>query len=128
MKRVLCLGDLALALVLALLAHDALMASAASASPTPHEAPLQFETGPAHHTNTVGADNERLSSPPEHPKDCSTTGDAVPATGLARDAFGTPSRMVEDDLWLSSHSVSPHWDEPFWPPGARRAWFQVYRI
>ncbi len=125
-KRILSVGGLAL--VLALLAHDALMAVAASALLAPHKAPLQFETDPAHHADFVGADNASLSPVPEHPKNCGTAGDAVPTAGPGRDAVGTSSRILEDDPWLSSHSVSPHWDEPCWPPGARRAWFQVYRI
>ncbi len=122
----LCFGGLAL--VLTLIAHDALMASAILASPVPQDAPLQFEFVSAHHAGVVMADSADASPLPVHPEGCGARGDAVPATSSDRHLVGDLASPLDGDLCLTPLAASQDWEEPFWPPSARRAWLQVYRI
>jgi hypothetical protein len=49
-----------------------------------------------------------------------SAGDAGPAASAAIASPDLVDRLLTD--------VQPVWREPTWPPGTRRAYFQVYRI
>ncbi len=124
LNRIRWLGGLVL--VLALLAHDALMASVAHATP---ESPRAFhDIAASLHTADDVSHMVDHEPAPAHPQDCSTTGGARPAAGLDWEPADVPVDSDAHERPISVHSAARHWVEPLWPPGVRRALLQVYRI
>jgi hypothetical protein len=108
-----------LILIFALLGHDALMASVSRAA--------------QHNPSATAARTSHASSVqhvPEHPEHCDTTREAIPNTGnsLGVDDAGCAPTAIHTDLSALTPALARSWSEPFWPPGMRRALFQVYRI
>lgn len=123
-RRIAWLGGLVL--VLALLGHDVLMAAAAhTASESP--AAIHELNAPNHAADGVAGMVHREPAP-KHQRDCGATGDAIPAAGPELDLAGIPADASGHDRQVSALSVARNWVEPLWPPGARRAVLQIYRI
>ena len=127
-QRIWWLGGLAL--LLALVGHDALMASApypASASRPANAAHAAVADNHAAGSEVDHPENPRL---PEHPSDCGTTGVAVSCLGNQQDLDGLapPPEVTTSVAKSEAFLPKPVWAEPFWPPGTRRALLQVYRI
>lgn len=121
---------LGLVLVVSFLGHDLLMAGEVLA-PRP-EADL------AHHVLGVQAfpgvpHAPQLHEPmPEHPENCHTAWLAVPRSDDAfamayQDVAAAPS-LAQDAATANRLVGVVLGKEPSWPPGRRRALFQVYRI
>jgi len=119
-----------LLLILALLGHDLLMANVAHATPVPSLATTTHQHGLADQPLTVDAASPHEDHQPDHPRDCSTTGAAVAGYGYQFDVIDLGVRAVAVDRALAAavEPSAPRWQEPFWPPGTRRALLQVYRI
>lgn len=117
-----------LLLTLVLLGHDGFMASAAHAEPTP--AAQAHAHAPAHQPATFVVASPDDSHQPEHPTACGVGGTAVPTAGHRLDlvALSEVGRVASVDLTLTTPPPIGYADEPFWPPGTRRALLQVYRI
>jgi hypothetical protein len=113
-------------LVLALLGHDSIMASAALTAPPPET----HVHAPAHQPATIVVATPDDDHQPGHPNACGVAGTAAPASAhrLDRTDVGETASIASVDL---NRTTSP-WiggaDDPFWPPGTRRALLQVYRI
>lgn len=122
---------LSLLLVVLFLGHDVFMATEAVATPSaiasavPHGSAVHAAAG-----DSLAPHSQHPES--EHPTDC-----GVGQTALPRSAHDLEQRVLGQavvDLPPSSHApaaVRTHgavWQEPHWPPGTRRALFQVYRI
>jgi hypothetical protein len=111
-------------LVLALLGHDTFMASAAHAEPAAHEHEH------AHQPAAAVVAIPDAGHQPGHPTACGVGGTAIPTSAHLIDLSGLAetAKVTSVDLNLTV----PLWiggaDEPFWPPGTRRALLQVYRI
>jgi hypothetical protein len=119
-----------LVLVLAFLAHDVIMASVAHAAPVVPATTAALEQGSPHvaaHGENHLADRHPA---PEHPRGCGTTATAVARSGGQPDAsdLGAPAILTADELAALASAGDHWWTEPHWPPGKRRALFQVYRV
>jgi hypothetical protein len=118
-------------LVALFLGHDAFMAAEARAMPR------LFMKG-MHHTSSVcsiSADpgaRETTAPASGHPENCRigqsaltrSDGATVGATSLASPISGSLDRGA----FAPGTTRSLIWEEPYWPPGTRRALWQVYRI
>ncbi|MBA3450945.1 MAG: hypothetical protein H0T18_07020 [Chloroflexia bacterium] len=127
-KRILWLGGLMV--VLALLLHDALMASSADTAPVVQTAISLHQHASVHQAIGIGGDHSGDDHAPAHPRDCGTTGTAVPSTGnqLDNSDLELPAIFTPGNLCASTHAAASCWSEPFWPPCTLQALFQVYRI
>jgi hypothetical protein len=119
-----------LLLVAAILGHGLLMAAETQAAlPAGHAAGEHEPAGPTSATGAVGAVPDDAPAP-HHPAGCEVTHAAAPRTG------GDPDLVASAAAPLPSTAPGPSlapplaggWVEPIWPPGVRRAFFQVYRI
>lgn len=127
-KRIWWLGGLVL--VLALLAHDVLMASVAHAAPVESAVAAVHGHDSAHQPSAMKSALSPHDRSPDHPSECGTTGSAVPTSGsqLSFSDAGILALVAEADLSALRPATARGWSEPFWPPGALRALLQVYRI
>ena len=122
---------LGLLLVVLLLGHDTLMAGETEAAP--HSAPeMAPHAAPAHEPPDVQASLSMVPLGSEHPEQCGVGG-----TALLRgsDELAHCAQAIPLDDWCFAGAASPLglramlvWVEPNWPPGTRRALWQVYRI
>ncbi len=122
---------LGLVLVASFLGHDLLMAAEAVAAPL-----LEGDTSRhGYGLHALSGDAPALQihgSPSEHPENCRI---GQPAVLRGGDAFErehqdlvAPSDLVGAIVVISVHDEAFLWEEPHWPPGTLRAFFQVYRI
>jgi hypothetical protein len=120
------MGSMALALVLALLAHDLLMASEAGA-----DAPSgshQHHAAGLSTTNALPSDSSHFSIAPLHPDGCSPAMPAVSSQKAIKSGPGVSDQVASGTNWVEPISLSLPAHPPTRPPAARRALFQVYRI
>lgn len=118
---------LGLLLVVSFLGHDLLMAASAAAEPT---AAHHSSTLPAH--GKSAAAQQRDGTPSNHPANCRIGQSAVPRSDDAL-GHGNPDLVAALGRVASIPAPGAHAgaflrEEPRWPPGTRRALFQVYRL
>ena len=120
-----------LALVIALLAHDALMAVAAHAEPA---IPVRFShhhVSPDRSSRTAGAGVDlavdHAPFAPGEVDDCGQTRPALP-TGDHPVVEGDAPAVSVAIAGIGQLRSAERWSEPTWPPGKRRALTQVYRV
>lgn len=122
---------LSLLLVVLFLGHDVLMAAEAVAAPSevasavPHGSAAHAAAGDSPATHSQHPESE-------HPTDC-----GVGQSALPRSVNDLDQRVLDEAVvafLLSPHASAAErahcaaWEEPHWPPGTLRAFFQVYRI
>lgn len=119
-----------LVLVLALLAHDVLMASVAHAAPVAPVATMAAAHDVAHQATSLQGSPPDDNPASEHPSDCGAAGTAVSPAGNQPDSndLGVPALLPASELSALAPASAYGWTEPFWPPGMRRALLQVYRL
>ena len=120
----------ALALVLALLVHDVLMASGARTAPMAATVATAQKHESAHPGIAVTPGHHTHGPSPAHPSECGTTGSAVSTSSYQLDFSdaGVPATLVQSDCSALTPATMHNWSKPHSSPGMRRALFQVYRI
>jgi hypothetical protein len=119
---------LGLLLILAFLGHDLLMAAEAMTAPIATTTAHESHAAPAHDPETASLQHGDRSG---LPVTCQIGQRAAPRSG---DDPAPVDRDVASALGVVGIPAAPSasavvaWDEPRWPPGALRAWLQVYRI
>jgi hypothetical protein len=117
-------------LTLILLGHDGIMATAAHAEPAPTTQAHAQVHAPSEQPATPAVAAADYSHQPGHPAACGVAGTAVPTSAhrLALTDVGETAKITAVDLNRTTSPSIGGADEPFWPPGTRRALLQVYRI
>lgn len=120
-----------LLLVVLFLSHDVVMSLENVVTPHASAAAMHRDM-PLDTSQTVHSPSHVAAPAPEHPEQCGVGTTALPR-GLA--TFPQVSQVLLPADWSLDGAASEKqqraalvWEEPHWPPGKRRALWQVYRI
>lgn len=119
-----------LLLVLILIGHDGLMASEARAASTPHITQTAHDQVLAGSPEPIMVSSGDDEAPAGHPSACGVVGAAMQRAIDGSDTLdlGEVGAFVCGDLSRKNQLTGDGSNEPFWPPGTRRALLQIFRI
>jgi hypothetical protein len=119
------LSGIALVVALALIGHDSAMAGQAHGRHG--AAPPAAEDAAPHGVTEPGMSSASHEDSSDQSGDCGVLQPALPS--VAAGGMASPAAIPILDFVDRSTTVSQSaWLEPRWPPGTRRAFFQVYRM